>query len=187
MRPLKIILDPGHGSKSGELPGDPGAVGNNTTESAANLAVALTLKYVLEQAGHRVLLTRMDEMRPGWYSRTAGMGTADLYLSIHHDSAKGGRSMAYFAAGRDYSSGPNPTRSKQFADCLDAVCPDPEFVSLADDTSRHGRLYIRGALAPVAVLWEIDPVRISTREERLARAQQLLDAIARGLNLDIWK
>lgn len=179
-RALRIVLDPGHGNLPGHsLPRDPGAVGNGTTESAANMAVALTLKQALIEAGHSVILTRTDEHRPDWYDRTAGMGQCDLYLSLHHDTANG-RSMAYYAEGRDYPAGPVPSLSKLFAQALDAATPDPEFICLPDTACRHGRLYIRSALAPVAVLWEVDPVRIATREERMARGRQLLDALERA-------
>lgn len=184
-RRLTIILDPGHGSVANAgLPGDPGAVGNNTTEAAANLLLCLTLKWALAEAGHKVYLTRTDERRPSWPARTNLMGRADLYLSVHHDTAKG-RSMAYYAGGADYAGGPNPALSRKFAEVLDGVMPDPEFIVLSDTASNHGRLYIRSVLAPVAVMWEVDPVHVSTTPERIERAKSFLNALelacARGV------
>lgn len=175
-RPLTIILDPGHGGLAGGLPGDPGAVGNGTTETAANLLMCLTLKWALAEAGHKVFLTRTDEHRPSWKARTDGMGKADLYVSVHFDSVKG-RSMAYYAAGADYAGGPLAQSSRKFAECLDGVMPDPEFIVLPDTASRFGRLYIRGALAPVSVLWEVDPIHITTTPERIERAKAFLNAV----------
>lgn len=183
-RPLTIVLDPGHGNAAGALPRDPGAVGNGGTESVSALMVCLTLKWALTEAGHKVFLTRTDERRPSWNARTHLMGKADLYLSVHFDSVKG-RSMAFYAAGADYAGGPNPSSSRKFAECLDGVMPDPEFIVLPDTASNHGRLYIRGALAPVAVLWEVDPVHITTQPERIERAQSFMAAlelaVARGV------
>lgn len=175
-KPLRVILDPGHGGLRGDLPADPGAVGNGTTEAAQNLAVALACKYVLSEAGLTVSLTRVNECRPAWLARTSGMGRADLYVGIHHDMV-GGRSMAYYAAGAHHAGGPDAEKSRGFARALDDMTPDPEFIVLPDTAARHGSLYIRGVLAPVAVLWEIDPVRIQTRADRLGRADQLLSAI----------
>lgn len=59
---MKIALDAGHGWEN-RVPNqyDPGAVANGTTEADVVLQLALTGKWVLEQQGIPVFLTRPDD------------------------------------------------------------------------------------------------------------------------------
>ena len=75
-----IVLDPGHGGV------DPGALGSQgVREKEVNLEVALRLKDLLEQAGARVVMTRVDDQYYSLYERAAianRVGAA-LFISIH--------------------------------------------------------------------------------------------------------
>ena len=84
-RPL-VVIDAGHGGK------DPGSSGSGRREKTLVLGLALALKdALLEQGGIRVALTREDdtflvlEERP----EIARRMDADLFISIHADSAGG--------------------------------------------------------------------------------------------------
>lgn len=84
-RPL-VVIDPGHGGR------DPGAIGGGVQEKEVALAIALRLReLLLEEGGIRVAMTREDDsivvlaQRPE-IARQLG---ADLFLSIHADSAGG--------------------------------------------------------------------------------------------------
>ena len=86
-----IMLDPGHGGP------DTGAIGpNHTYEKANNLAIALSLNTILQQAGAKVILTRTDDCSPASnYSEIedlqarvdlAEKNNPDLFICIHNDS-----------------------------------------------------------------------------------------------------
>jgi N-acetylmuramoyl-L-alanine amidase CwlD len=78
-----IVLDPGHGGS------DPGACGKQDTyEKEVNLAVAIRLKALLEQAGVNVILTRTGDKFIGLYERAylANRHRANLFISIHANS-----------------------------------------------------------------------------------------------------
>lgn len=89
-RPL-VVIDPGHGGR------DPGASGAGVKEKDVVLGLALALREeLLKQGGIRVALTRDDDRlivlqeRPE-IARRLG---ADLFLSIHADSAGDVRSVS---------------------------------------------------------------------------------------------
>jgi N-acetylmuramoyl-L-alanine amidase len=78
-----IVLDPGHGGS------DTGACGKlDTYEKEINLAVAMRLQALLEQAGVNVILTRTADKFIGLYERCyfANSHRADLFISIHTNS-----------------------------------------------------------------------------------------------------
>ena len=80
-----IVLDPGHGGK------DPGAIGySGVYEKNITLAMGKELKSVLEKAGYKVHLTRSGDtfinLRERY--RIARRQSADLFISIHADSAR---------------------------------------------------------------------------------------------------
>ena len=81
-----IVLDPGHGGK------DPGAIGaySKTYEKNITLAMAKELRDILKQKGYTVYLTRERDIFIPLRKRTkiAQQHKADLFLSIHADSAK---------------------------------------------------------------------------------------------------
>ncbi|MCG1011088.1 N-acetylmuramoyl-L-alanine amidase [Tepidanaerobacter sp. GT38] len=78
-----IVIDPGHGGS------DPGAIVGSVKEKDLNLDIALKLKSLLESNGAKVFMTREDDTFVNLYAR-AGMANeinADLFISIHHNSA----------------------------------------------------------------------------------------------------
>ena len=87
-KPL-IVLDPGHGGK------DPGAISaSGYYEKHITLKMAKELKQTLEATGkYRVMLTRSDDRALALKSRVkiARDARADLFISIHADSAKNSR------------------------------------------------------------------------------------------------
>lgn len=89
-----IVVDPGH---AGVQPGgwlDPGAIGPRTGlyEKDVNLNVALKLKNLLEEAGARVLMTHtgQTELTLAGRAFVANNSGADIFVSIHANSANGG-------------------------------------------------------------------------------------------------
>lgn len=84
-RPLRIVLDPGHGGD------DPGARGpTGTLEKTVTLAMARKLALVLQKRlGAKVLLTRYSDRTVSLESRNqlANRNHADLFISIHANAA----------------------------------------------------------------------------------------------------
>ena len=82
---MKICIDPGHGGF------DPGAVNpvNGHQESKIVLAVGLKLKWLLNAAGHAVVMTRKHTLLwPLWYRAwVANQAKADLFISLHCNGA----------------------------------------------------------------------------------------------------
>lgn len=76
---MKICIDPGHGGK------DPGAVSNGVKEKDLNLAIALKVAELLNDAGHQVHLTRKDDtfIPLGNIASSANNSGAGLFVSIH--------------------------------------------------------------------------------------------------------
>ena len=180
MKALTIILDAGHGGH------DSGAVAHTgITEKSQTLAMVLTLKQVLTEAGHHVKLSRIADVYPDWHHRTDGQGRADLAVAVHMDEERG-RALAYYPVGRDYSDGPDAMRSLKFAHLIGAQVKDSvngrPFLVAPDTTSRFERLYIRDFHAPVSVLWELGPVRQLSREDRLELAGRFMAALSAAVS-----
>jgi len=78
-----VVIDPGHGGT------DPGAVVGNVKEKDLNLDLALRLRDLLEANGVKVIMTREDDTFVNLYARAgiANEVNADLFVSIHHNSA----------------------------------------------------------------------------------------------------
>lgn len=79
-----IVLDPGHGGR------DPGAIGySGVYEKNITLAMGKELKKILEKEGYKVYLTRSTDIFIPLRERVriARRHKADLFLSIHADSA----------------------------------------------------------------------------------------------------
>ncbi len=82
VRPLKVVLDPGHGGI------DPGAESGNLTEAEVILAFALELAEVLRRGGLQVDLTRNTDVFVPLETRisVARAAGADVFLSLHADA-----------------------------------------------------------------------------------------------------
>jgi len=79
-----IVLDPGHSGS------DPGAIAiDGMPEKAYTLALGLALREVLTAYDCRVILTRETDvaMELSERSSIANRSNADLFISLHHDSA----------------------------------------------------------------------------------------------------
>ncbi len=81
-RPLRIVLDPGHGGI------DPGAEADGKAEAREMLTFALELADVLKRAGISVELTRRADVFVPLETRisVARAAGADLFLSLHADA-----------------------------------------------------------------------------------------------------
>lgn len=103
---FKIALDPGHGGMS-HLPGyKRGPTGKE--ESVMNLNVAFFLKEFLEQAGAKVVLTRVDDRFISLRERNeiAGAAGCDFMISLHHNAADNSQTnyaSVYYHLHPDYS------------------------------------------------------------------------------------
>lgn len=85
---LFICVDPGHGGT------EPGSFGcNGMREAEVNLAISLKLKAALEQAGARVIMTRMGDDTRSLDERVeiANKAGVDVLLSVHNNALPDGR------------------------------------------------------------------------------------------------
>ncbi|WP_017665608.1 N-acetylmuramoyl-L-alanine amidase family protein [Porphyrobacter sp. AAP82] len=160
-RPL-VVIDAGHGGR------DPGAVGMDADgkrfeEKAITLAIALALRdALLEQGGVRVALTRADDRivplphRP----EIARLLEADLFISIHADSAGGQNDAVSGASIYTLSSEASSEAAARFA-------------ARENDADRLNGITIAGASRDVsAILVELSQQR--TQEDALAFASLVL-------------
>lgn len=87
MRPLRVVLDPGHGGI------DPGAEREGVREADLMLTFAHELKEVLRRAGMQVVMTRETDIFVPLETRitVARAAQADLLLSLHADALAEGR------------------------------------------------------------------------------------------------
>jgi len=99
LRGLLVAVDPGHPPAGANGP-------TGLTEAQANLAIALRLRPLLEEAGARVLMTRTDMTPVPLQARThaATAADADILVSVHNNAfpdgvnpfANNGTSVYYF-------------------------------------------------------------------------------------------
>jgi len=173
---MKLVIDPGHGGHA------PGVVVKDSTgrvvlkESDANLATALTLKWVLVNemaAPFEVVLTRStDEFVP--LHRRAVM-TGDLMVSLHYDIPNGGAPIYYQR--RCGVSAYVAYRANVLTGWRKPVWSTYEAVH----TGR--RLYIDDAKHP-AILVEVDTIDkyVDSKEYRLSKMRPLAKSIIDIMN-----
>ncbi len=113
-----IVVDPGHGGFNPSL-GDFGTSGEHGIEKHNVLAIALTLRDLLESSGAHVIMTREKDINPSVGTRfetdpygqlkarvdLANRSGADVYVSIHNDwhsntEAAGVKTFYYSEVGR---------------------------------------------------------------------------------------
>lgn len=78
---MRICIDPGHSG-----PVETGACAGGVTEAEVNLQVAKILAKMLEKSGHKVILTREDDVEDqelSWRVEIAWKFRADIYICIH--------------------------------------------------------------------------------------------------------
>ena len=83
---MKICIDPGHSG-----PAEPGACCEGFTEAAVNVQVALVLAKLLEKNGHKVVLTRQDDIEDDslkWRADVAYKYRTHIFISLHCNSFK---------------------------------------------------------------------------------------------------
>lgn len=80
-QPPVIIIDPGHGGD------DPGATRFGLRESELNLEVGKRLAMALHE-DFTVQMTRSEDWTTSFTARTMNTPKADLFVSIHHNSAE---------------------------------------------------------------------------------------------------
>lgn len=85
-RPLRVVLDPGHGGI------DPGAEADGLKEKVLTLTFARVLKEQMTRAGMDVTMTRTEDTFVPLEERITDARTAgaDLFLSLHADSLAAG-------------------------------------------------------------------------------------------------
>ncbi len=108
-----IAIDPGHGGT------DCGAIGpDNVTEKTVTLAVAIRVKKLLEKAGAKVYMTRLDDRdvyapnasaanELGARAMVGNKNKADVFLDIHANSfndPKVGGTATYYYQKSNYDS-----------------------------------------------------------------------------------
>ena len=159
---LTIKLDAGHGAE------DPGVVdsGRKMLEKNANLETVLTLKYLLNQAGINVVMSRTDDSRPSYANRVKDEGQ-QLLIAVHYNML-GSYPCIYYQHNRP--------RSRAFANTLSWTTGIPD-AKVWDTSTEHrwGRLYIDDSV-PVAVLWEVDAIG-AYRDERAYRLAKCLPVV----------
>lgn len=77
-----IVIDAGHGGE------DPGTSFESVTEKRAALETALTIKFLLSQAGYRTYLTRSEDIRPTYSHRVKPIPGTLCYVSVHYNMPK---------------------------------------------------------------------------------------------------
>jgi len=110
-RPLRVMLDPGHGGI------DPGAEVGGTDEKTLMLTFARELRETLLRAGgYQVVLTRVDDQFVSLERRIAlaHRAGADVFISLHADSLSEGR--AHGAAVYTLSEDASDVASRKLAE-----------------------------------------------------------------------
>ena len=82
---VRICIDPGHSG-----PMEPGACADGVTEAAVVLAIAKMTAKILMDRGHKVLLTREDDIEDDsllWRAEAAWKYRAEIFVSLHCNAA----------------------------------------------------------------------------------------------------
>ena len=173
-----FIIDAGHG-----LPRDGGAVGV-LNEQNENQAVALELRKILQQAGHKVVMARPQtatstndslRRRVATANRTPG---AELFISIHFNAfnKKAGGIECWVSKNAS-------VKSRNYAKDIQANLVSA--LKLADRGVKKGNLYVVNRTICPAVLVEVcfcDSARDANRYKQVT-AKGVAVAIARGVGV----
>lgn len=164
-KPRVVMLDPGHGGH------DPGAIGaQGTFEKDVTLDVAreVARQMVIRNRGLKVILTREKDVFLGLDERVraAREAEADLFISIHADSA------------------PNPRARGLSAYTLSEKASDEFAAAIATQENLAERLEVgRGALNPTVQAFLVDLVADHTKRASLLAKQTLIKGVGRDLPL----
>lgn len=176
-----IYLDPGHGAGrnngSTSCPGyDPGACFGDVTEASRNLDMALTMKFMLEQAGFAAKLTHTgnEGAKPDLWQRVkvAIDARADAYLSLHWDTAtlKTHSQGVYYAPGIASLALGGMITARQAT--MTAACGKPWLKP--STSSRFNGLYVDAFPDNLpSVLVEFDSVKYAPRRGAAGKAARM--------------
>lgn len=146
-----IVVDAGHGSRA------VGAVKREVMEKNINLDIVLQLKNLLDESSESigVYYTRLNDTNPTLDQRVqlANKVDADLFISVHNNSSRGGNFSSVSGTQVMYSeSDDSELSSKRLAEiCLKNVVE--EFGSNNKGLIRGDRIYIiRTSKVPVALV-----------------------------------
>jgi N-acetylmuramoyl-L-alanine amidase len=169
-----VVIDPGHGGD------DPGARKSGLVEKDLVLDVALELAGLLEQQGARVVLTRRDDRFLELEDRAeiANRAQADLFISLHADSAPRNRSAEGFTAWIARSA------SREAAAAASTLCRRFEAAGLACRGTRQADYRVLVLTRCPAVLAEIGFLSNASEARRLKQASyrsRVAAALADGI------
>jgi len=183
-----ICIDAGHGGK------DPGAVGlRGRREKDIALAVALRTGLILQNAGLRVVQTRMDDRFLELHERAeiANRADADLFLSIHCNSA-----TSRSANGFEVFTSAGQTAADPFATAMIQEFAKRFFekrlrADMSDgDPDKEAQFAVLRSTTMPAVLFELDFISNPTLElwladadNQAAMAEALADGVLRHLKM----
>lgn len=167
-----VIIDPGHGGK------DPGTYFEDTLEKTVNLETALTVKWLLAQAGYSTRMTRIDDgPEPSLRERVKHVPGTLCYISIHYNMPKS-YGLVYYETNDDQSLGLAKHLSREAG--LSRIW--------ASERSRFGGLYIDRIDSP-AVIYEVAAIDEYPIEEEEARNYRIQVAwtVVRAILLWNWE
>lgn len=168
---MVIAIDAGHGGE------DPGVVDNirGVKEKDAALATALTYKYFLHLAGHRVLMSRTTDVRPQYRNRSKLGNEADLFISVHYNSV-GTYGLIYYEK--------NDIRAFDFAKIAARRLGLSRIWST--EASNYSRLYIDDVSCP-AILHEVAAIDQYPTDARKAQDLRIQNALRLVLAIEDYK
>ncbi|MBI5244281.1 MAG: N-acetylmuramoyl-L-alanine amidase [Elusimicrobia bacterium] len=155
----RIVLDPGHGPDRGAL----GPMGSQ--EQDINLALAFSLKKLLEKEGAEVFLTRASSAGPPLYERPgiAWSLKGDMLISIHNNALA--VTDDPFESPRGFMNLYYQPHSRPLADAMHAAYGRNS--PLPDEAIHWGDLHVCRTLQMPAVLTESAYVMLPAQEEML--------------------
>ena len=172
--PILVRIDAGHGGR------DSGALGDGMTEKELNLTAAKALQYFLKLQNIGSSLSRDSDTRPTYADRVATPNDEGLVVALHHDTATADPGLWVFF--NDVKA------AKPFAKTLGSslAAATGSSVKVLSHWERKwydkkgvviGQgLYINDTTKP-AVLVELGPTRVYTRDEMVARVESLVAPI----------
>lgn len=177
---MKIFIDPGHGGK------DSGATSRGYLEKDLALAISKKLGIVLDDLGHEVRFTRLDDTFVGLTKRCdmANRHGADLFVSIHlnadpDDDSAGTRE----AKGSEIWCYPGAKRSRAVAESIAREIrsrfPDEPFRGIKEDDLAVCRM-----TEMPAVLIEVGFIDNSTTVRELA-SELVQELVARCIGAGV--
>ncbi len=168
-----VAVDPGHGGS------DPGAIGaSGLREKEVNLAVALELAALLEEAGAEVVMTRSGDhsVRNARRVEVANEAEADVFVSIHanaYSDPESNGTETYYCSENDHSSASRYLAEQVQREMVSAL-------GLRDRGVKQRSFYVLKNTEMPAVLVELGFLTNATEEKLLEKNETHVKA-ARAL------